>query len=186
MSKISISKETLAVLKNFAGFNSNVLVPEGNVIKTITPAKNVMAIATVQEEFPVEFGIWDLNKFIGTVSLFDNPTFEFFDNHMKIHGGSGSSIKYMYSAKRLLTIPERDINMPDHVVEFDLHEDSLLELKKAGAVLQLEDLSISSDDGVVVGKVFDKSDPTSNNYSIELGDLSGGKKFDFHFKLENL
>ena len=110
MSKISISKETLAVLKNFAGFNSNVLVPEGNVIKTITPAKNVMAIA-VQEEFPVEFGIWDLNKFIGTVSLFDNPTFEFFDNHMKIHGGSGSSIKYMYSAKRLLTIPERDINM---------------------------------------------------------------------------
>ena len=76
--------------------------------------------------------------------------------------------------------------MPDHVVEFDLHEDSLLELKKAGAVLQLEDLSISSDDGVVVGKVFDKSDPTSNNYSIELGDLSGGKKFDFHFKLENL
>ncbi len=47
MSKISISKETLAVLKNFAGFNSNVLIPEGNVIKTITPAKNVMAIATL-------------------------------------------------------------------------------------------------------------------------------------------
>ena len=51
MSKISISKETLAVLKNFAGFNSNVLVPEGNVIKTITPAKNVMAIALCRKSF---------------------------------------------------------------------------------------------------------------------------------------
>ena len=77
MTSTSISQETLSILKNFSQLNSNLLVRPGNVINTVTGAKNVMAQATVQEDFPVEFGIWDLNKFLGTQLLITtrNPVF---------------------------------------------------------------------------------------------------------------
>ena len=77
MNKTKLSQHTLSVLKNFSSLNSNLLVKQGNVINTITPAKNVVAQAVVDETFDVEFGIWDLNKFLGTVSLFNDPEFTF-------------------------------------------------------------------------------------------------------------
>ncbi len=74
---ITISKATLGILKNFSSINSNLLVRPGNKISTITPGKNMMAEATVEETFDVEFGIWDLNKFLGVLSLFSDPVLEF-------------------------------------------------------------------------------------------------------------
>ena len=66
---ITLSNRTLDVLKNFSTINSNILVKPGNIINTISPIKNVMAEATIEEDFDTEFGIWDLNKFLGTVSF---------------------------------------------------------------------------------------------------------------------
>ena len=57
---ITLSNRTLDVLKNFSTINSNILVKPGNVLTTISPIKNVMAEATVEEDFDTEFGIWDL------------------------------------------------------------------------------------------------------------------------------
>ena len=62
---LKLSQETLGVLKNFASLNSNILVRPGSTLSTVTPVKNVMAEATVEETFDTEFGIWDLNKFLG-------------------------------------------------------------------------------------------------------------------------
>ena len=77
MKPVTFSKNTLSILKNFSSLNSNLLIKPGDVIKTITPSKNGMAIAKVDEKFDVEFGIWDLNKFLGVISLFSTPTFDF-------------------------------------------------------------------------------------------------------------
>ena len=82
MSGTTITNNTLEILKNFASINSNILVKEGNVLSTISPVKNVMAEATITETFDTQFGIWDLNKFLGTVSLFDSPEFLFEENFL--------------------------------------------------------------------------------------------------------
>ncbi len=67
---MKISNDTLAILKNFASINSNVLIKPGNMVKTISPVKNVLVESHVTEDFPVEFGVWDLNKFeLGQVLL---------------------------------------------------------------------------------------------------------------------
>lgn len=113
MSTVTFSKNTLAILKNFSSLNSNLLVKEGNVIKTITPSKNGMAVATVDETFDTEFGIWDLNKFLGVISLFNNPSFAFGDKSVKIKNGGSSVVNYYYSEPRLLTVPTKDVVMPD-------------------------------------------------------------------------
>ncbi len=107
---IKLSKTTLAILKNFASLNSNILVTPGNVIKTITPSMTGMAEATVEETFEQEFGIWDLNKFLGVITLFQNPEFEFEKKFVKIHGGNDTVVNYFCSEPRLLTVPTKNVN----------------------------------------------------------------------------
>ena len=94
---MELKESTLQVLKNFSTINLNLIVEPGNVVKTITEAKNVLAEATLEESFPVGFGIYDLNEFLSVVSLVDNPTLKFDENYVIISDSSGrSKSKYFY------------------------------------------------------------------------------------------
>lgn len=167
---IYISKNTLAILKNFSTINSNLLVRPGNKISTISPAKNMMAEAIVEEEFDIEFGIWDLNKFLGVVSLFTDPVFTFHDKYVEIEGGS--TVKYYYSEPKLLTVPTKTVKMPEDLAVFDIHQDNFAEMLKASSVLQLPQITFISDGDVLSGQLHSKEDPTSNTYTIFLGSHS--------------
>lgn len=186
MSTVTFSKNTLAILKNFSSLNSNLLVHPGKVIKTITPSKTGMAVATVEENFDVEFGIWDLNKFLGVVSLFNNPTFAFGEKSVKIKNGGDSVVNYYYSEPRLLTYPTKDVNMPKVDISITLTEKNFNELQKAASVMQLPDLSFKSDDDDIVAMVSDLSDPTSNSYKVVVGSGDVLPEFLFNFKMENI
>ena len=67
--KMKLSNKTLEVLKNFSNINQNILIEEGNVVRTISTMKNILGSATITESFPIEFGIYDLNEFLGVMSL---------------------------------------------------------------------------------------------------------------------
>ena len=75
---MKLSKETVGIFKNFAGINSNLLLKQGNKIATISAQKNVMSDTVVTETFPSDFGIYDLNEFLGAMSLFDDPELDFY------------------------------------------------------------------------------------------------------------
>jgi len=184
--KINLSKETLSILKNFASLNSNILVKPGNVLRTITPSKNGMAEAKVSESFDTEFGIWDLNKFLGVISLFNNPNFEFHDKYVIISGGGSQKVKYYYSEPKLLTTPTKNVNMPDSVVSATLSGTDFTQIQKASAVMQLPDLSFVNKNGSIVAAVTDLKDPTSNNYEVEVGDYDGNADFKFNFQIQNI
>ena len=187
LNTMKLSKDTIEILKNFSTINSNILVEPGNVIKTISPVKNVMSQATVAETFDTQFGIWDLGKFLGTISLFDNPEFSFNDKYVTIAGSNGTKVIYYFSEPKLLTTINKNINMPDSVVSFVLKENDFSELQKASSVLQLQDLCLQTKEGRMELVALDKKDPTSNNYSIDLGILShDDDDFEFYFKVENL
>lgn len=183
-----LSKETLAILKNFASLNSNILVEEGNVLQTITPTKNVMARAVVEESFSTQFGIWDLSKFLSVVSMFETPEFTFEDKYVTIGDGKNSSVKYHYSDPSLLTVPTKQVNMPDTALTIQLKHNVFNELTKAASVLQVSDLRIcpSEDGSEILGIVHDASDPTSNHYSVALGDNTVDEKYQFDFKINLL
>ena len=185
---MQISKETLSILKNFRDLNSNILISPGNTIKTLTPAKNVMSTAVVEEDFPVEFGIWDLTSFLGTVSLFDDPDFEFHDKYVVIKNNGSSRVKYFYSEPTLLTVPTKDVVMPDTVVSIELTESMFNELKKAASILGLNDLSFECDGTGVKATLCDKKNATNNTYSIDVenAEFSEGCVFNFDFNIENL
>ena len=183
---MKFSKHTFEILKNFSNINSNILIKPGNKISTITPAKNVMAEAEVEEDFDVEFGVWDLSKFLGTISLFENPDFEFNEKYVLIRSVTGSCVKYYYSEPSLLTVPTRRLEMPEVAITFNLPQSVFNEILRSASVLQLPDLAIRSQNGAIVAVVFDKNEPTCNDYSIELGMTYTDAQFDFHFKIENM
>jgi hypothetical protein len=187
MKSVTLSKNTLSIFKNFSTLNSNLLVSPGNVIKTITPSKTGMAVATVEENFDVEFGIWDLNKFLGVVSLFSSPNFEFGEKSMKIRNGGSSVVTYYYSEPKLLSVPTKDVVMPKVNVSAKMTEKQFSELLKAASVMQLPDLSFTSEDNTFIAKVLDLSDPTSNSYKVVIDDnYESDVDFQFNFKIENI
>ena len=189
MNTTKISNQTLDVLKNFSSINSNILVKEGNTLTTISPVKNVMAEATVPETFDQEFGIWDLNKFLGTISLFEDPEFAFENKHVTISSSKNkSSVQYYYSEPSLLTTVNKKINMPDPVVTCSITQKTFNDILKASSVLQVSDIAIRSNAASELEIVaLDKKDKSSNSYSIALGDLPTMEhEFCFYFKAENL
>lgn len=188
---MKISKRTLDILKNYASVNSNLLVKPGNTISTISPVKNILSEVEVDETFEVEFGIWDLNKFLGTISLFNDPEFEFGDKSVTISGSNSSSVVYRYCEPKLLTVPTKKVQMPKVAVSFELTQKAFAELLKAAAVLQLPDIGVRYNiDDCKEGKIemfaTDKSDPSSNFYSFPVGDHDGDESFKMYFKTEDL
>tara|TARA_R110002124_G_scaffold172026_1_gene339690 strand:- start:1615 stop:2349 length:735 start_codon:yes stop_codon:yes gene_type:complete len=188
MTQTKISNSTLDVLKNFSSINSNILVKEGNVLTTISPVKNVMAEATVPESFDQEFGIWDLNKFLGTISLFEDPEYMFEEKCVTISSSkNSSSVRYYYSEPSLLTTVNKQINMPEAVVTCSITQTVFNDILKASSVLQVSDIAIRSNSDELEIVALDKKDKSSNSYSIALDHLpAGAPQFSFFFKSENL
>ena len=177
VTKMRLTKETYNILKNFAAINSNILINPGNVLKTMSAGKNIYAEATVAEDFDVAVPIWDLNKFLGVISMFANPDLEFHYTHFFISNGR-SSVTYFYSEPTLLTVPTREVKMPKTAVKFDLDEKDLNEVLKAANILQVSDFNLIGGDGKFVITVDDSSQSTSNSFEIVLDDNYSGPDFE--------
>lgn len=185
VTKMRLSKETFNILKNFSSINSNILIKPGNVLKTVSAGKNIFAQAKVQEEFETEVAIWDLNKFLGVISMFSNPDLEFHDDHVDISNGR-STVTYRYSETSLLTVPLRDIKMPDIVLSFELDEADLNEIQKASSILQVNDLNIVAGDGVIKVVLDDVANDSSNVFSITIDENYTGPDYSGSFKVSEI
>lgn len=182
---MQLSENTKEILKNFSEINPNLKINPGKELKTISTMKNILATAQVSEEFPQDISIYDLNEFLGVMSLFNKPTFAFDDKSLSINEeGTSTKSKYYFADASVLTVPQKDVKMPEAEVKFTLTETDLTKVKKAAAMLQLPDISISCEGGDILLSAIDKKNDTANNFSIKVG--TSDKKFDFHFKTEHL
>lgn len=186
---IKISADTLNILKNFSSINSNLHVKAGNTIATVSPSMTILAEATVSETFETEFGIWDMSKFLSTVSLFKDPEFEFDDTFVTIRSNnSKASVKYYYSDPSLLTKADRRVKMPASYVTFDLSEGDISSIMRAASVLQAPDMCVEQEKGSSEAfiRVCDKKDPTAHSWSMTIHNESDSSGFRYWFKVENL
>ena len=147
---VSISNDTLSVLRNFSSINPNVVLKPGQQVKTISEAKNILAVAEIVEDFPTEMGIYDLNEFLSVVNLVNDPQLNFADNYVDVVGGS-SKVKYFFSDSSILTTPQKDITMPDCEVEVSFTDETLSQIRKAASALGHSEMAISAtDEGVYI------------------------------------
>ena len=185
---MELSENTLNVLRNFSGINQNMLIKTGTNIKTISEARNVVATADVTEEFPKDFGIYDLNEFIGVMGLVDTPSLKFDEDYVTVSDSSGrSKVKYFYAAEETLTAPTKDVTMPEADVKFTLDNSTLNKLKKAASTLGHSEVSIKAKDGVLSLSVVENQNATSNAFSIDIdGEFKQDAVFNFIISISNL
>ena len=183
---MKLSDSTLSILRNFAGINNSILVKKGNRLRTISVAKNILAEANLNEEFPSDFALYDLNQFLNVNnSLFRNPELDFTDNgYVVISEGKSKQTFFFADQNVIVTPPDKDITLPTEDVCFELSTEQLDKLLKAAAINQLPDFSAIGKDGKVTLVVRDKKNDTSNNFNIVVGETES--EFSFNFKVENI
>ena len=141
---MKISNDTRNVLKNFSTINSGIRVKTGNTLETISNMKNILAVATVDESFPKDFSIYNLNEFLGATSLLDDADYQFNDSSLTVTD-SNTSLSYFYASEGMVTAPDKMITMPDSEIKIDISSSLLSELQKAASVLGVNDLILKSD-----------------------------------------
>ena len=182
---MKLSDQTLNILKNFAGINNSILVKQGTQLRTISIAKNILAEAAIDEDFPRDFAVYDLNQFLNGLSLHQDPDLDFSpESYISIKEGK-RRVKYFYADPAVIVSPpEKEITLPSEDVHFQLDSSALEKLLKAAAVYQLPDLAAVGEAGVVKLVVRDKKNDTSNEFAVVVGETD--KEFSFNFKVENI
>ena len=185
---MELSENTMTILRNFSDINQNILVKQGNILKTISEARNVLSTAIVEDEFPKCFGVYDLNEFIGVLGLVDKPNLSFEEDYVMISDSTGrTKIKYFYSSIDTLTTPSKDITMPEAEVTFGLEALVLDKIKRAASTLGHNEVSISGSNNVIKLSVIDSQNKTSNAFSIDVaGEYPENTNFNFILNISNL
>jgi len=182
---MKLSDSTLSLLKNFSSINQSILFKEGSKLRTISVMKNILAEATINEEFARDFGIYDLNQFLNGLSLHQKPELDFAnDGYVVIKEGRSRSKYFFADPSVIVTPPDKEISLPSEDVSFELTTTVLEKLLKAAAVYQLPDISAVGEAGVVKLVVRDKKNDTSNAHEEVVGETDG--TFNFNFKVENI
>tara|TARA_Y100000588_G_scaffold280173_1_gene297111 strand:- start:222 stop:890 length:669 start_codon:yes stop_codon:yes gene_type:complete len=182
---MKLSKNTLDMLKNFSDINMSIEIKKGNLLRTVSVQKNILAQAELEDEFPQDFAIYELNRFLGAVSLFDNPEFQFNGKSANI-GTSKHSVDYVYcDPSMIVTPPENNITFPDPEVKFTLSQDALSQIIKASNVLGTPEISVECESGNISVKALDVNNDSTDTFKVELEEKSE-HKFRFVFKTENM
>ena len=184
---MKLSSNTTMVLKNFATINQNLVIKEGSELLTMSSMKNIVAKAIVEENFPKEFAIYDLNEFHASLSIFKSPVLEFEEQYLTIkeEDQPHKKLTYFYSDPSVVQSPTKTITMPSEEVKFHLDMNKLLEMKRAAGVIGSPDMVLQKSSGNSSLLVKDKKNDTANNYSSDIS-TDGDGEYKFFFKVENL
>ena len=184
---MKLSSNTTMVLKNFATINQNLVIKEGSELLTMSSMKNIVAKAIVEENFPKEFAIYDLNEFLASLSIFKSPVLEFEEQYLTIkeEDQPHKKLTYFYSDPSVVQSPTNTIAMPSEEVKFHLDINKLLEMKRAAGVIGSPDMVLQKSSGNSSLLVKDKKNDTANNYSSDIK-TDGDGEYKFFFKVENL
>ena len=180
---MKLSDTTISVLKNYSTINQNLMIKCGSNLSTMSAMKNIVASAEVSETFERDVAIYDLNEFLATLSLFNNPDLDFQDDYVVLsEEGSGRKARYWYSDPSVVTTLTKEITMPDPDITFSLSSEELSDVTKAAAVIGAPDMLLEN--GKL--KVTDKKNSTANDYETGLDVDENNADYKFWFKVENL
>ena len=183
--KMKLSDSTVGFLKNYANINQSLEFREGKVLRTVSPLNTILASVEISEDFPKTFPIYELNRFLGTLSLFNDPDLDFSENGVTITDTNHeATYRYCGSSSMFQTPPEKDISFPDPEVEFQLTHDVFKKTINAANTIGLPEVVIEGNGTETRIVVSDTGNTTSDVFSTGVGPTD--KTFRMIFKTENL
>jgi hypothetical protein len=186
---MKLSNETLGVLKNFGNINSGIFLKQGKTIKTVSTHKNILAQATITDEIPSDFGIYDLNEFLSVVSLHKDDLNLDFDSKNVVISGRGGRSKIKYRAcepTMIVTPPEKQLTMPEPEIAIELSAEDFRWILDSANVLGSPQISVQSDGETVSINTVDLQNDAAHTESLTLSSDGNGSKYKMIFKTENI
>ena len=182
---MKLSENTVGFLKNYATINQSLEFREGNLLRTVSPLNTILASVEISEDFPKTFPIYELNRFLGTLALFNDPDLDFAEEGVTISDTSHEAqYRYCGSSSMFQTPPEKDITFPDPDVEFTLEKDVFKKTINAANTLGLPEVVVEGNGTETRLVVSDTGNTTSDRFSTGVGPTD--KTFRMIFKTENL
>jgi len=184
---MQLSEHTVSVLKNFSSINTGLFFKKGNVLRTVSPGKTILASAVIDEQMPSDFGIHELNQFLSILSLHKtSPDVSVDGNNLIIQGLEGRSrITYRCcDSSQIKTPPEKNVNVPSEDATFLLTEADLEWVMKCSSVLGCPNIAVVGQDGFLSLRLLDGHDDSAHTDTIKVETYTGPDCF-YMFKAEN-
>lgn len=182
--QMKLSDRTITILKNFATINDSLLFLPGKIQKTVNESDYIQCEAVLEEDFPTEFGIYDLRTFLSNVAALKDPDISFSSSYLTLSDGT-FTIDYFYTSPRNIKSPEAggiEVGEPD--VKFTLTNQEFQRLVKLADMNGLPSLKITGKNGEIIMQARENTD-SSNSVLMKI-DTYEGEDFDVTFTLENL
>jgi hypothetical protein len=191
---MKLSEDTLEVLKNFSKINTEMLFQEGNVQYTISAGRNLFGYARIVESLPASFAIYDMNAFLGVMSLYgEDMELDFKDTEITLRGRGGrSKTKYRTTPPKLLktNVPSRAVfeeklGSLAWDVSFDMSKEDFKWLRDTAQTLQSPHFSIESKGDTIQMTTFDLEDASKTTQTLDVG-VGNGTPFRAVYLTQNL
>lgn len=194
---MKFSDRDLKILNHFAQINQNILIEKTPAtvknsnctsIKTISMMRNILSSALLYDfKVDKDITIHDLNNFLKVYKSLSNPEIvKVYDDYMLIKSDD-SFLKYEMCDRHILTLPHRDVNMPDkRNYTFDLTKDEIIHIKKLASKCCLPDVLFESNGETLMCTVLDKKNPKSTRFDFVIDEKTNREKFSAFLKVENL
>ena len=166
---MKISQNTIALLKNMSTINQSIVISPGSLISTAA-GSSIVAVAEVEEDFPQEFGIYDLPQFLNILSIFTEPTIEFKTGKQVTISQDRMKVSYLFAEPSILTKAPKGVKELPSVAKFELTQTVLAAILKAKDIISLPQLVIKGEDGVLSLVATNTALNEPNTYSVEIGE----------------
>ena len=182
---MKLSENTVGFLKNYATINQSLEFREGNLLRTVSPLNTILASVEISEDFPKTFPIYELNRFLGTLSLFNDPDLDFAEEGVTISDTSHEAqYRYCGSSSMFQTPPDKEITFPDPEIQFEMTKEHFKTTVNAANTLGLPEVVVEGDGSNIKLVVSDTGNTSSDKFSTIVGQTD--KTFRMIFKTENL
>lgn len=170
---MKISSKTLSLLQSFAQISSNLLVKPGKKLATRNAVNSIQARAVVEETFPQQFAIYDLNQLLSLISVTQSPDIEFGEKSLIIRSeANGGEVEYFYADESLVTAPNENPPQLEDVYTFKMTASDIQTIVKTASIVSATMLNIVSEKGKVTLSINDPKNSTSHSYKKALGDAT--------------
>lgn len=188
---MKLSRETLAILKNFSTINTGIMLRKGNFIMTRAISGATYAEATIQDEIDQDIPLYDLNGFLNILSLADEDAEVNLDPATATISIKGKrSVIYWPSAdESSIVYPKKPIPFPTASVIFELSADDYQQLTRVARGLGIDVIAITHKDGDIIVNGYNKiadSELTRPLYSAKVGEYDGTTDFNFVINMGNM
>lgn len=142
---MKFSKQTINILKNYAGISNNLRIYPGNELTILSPQQSIFAKATVPDQFPVDVCIYELNSFLDLLTYMEDQEVEFGEKSLKITN-NGSTFEYRYADPSVIIAPPagKTIELDTHY-QFVLTAADILMINKAAGISNAETITLKAD-----------------------------------------